>query len=208
MTDSLSHTHAMNDQMEEIIRKIDSKRRYGHIEILKRKIANGTGINDVVQVSVGGFRSAYIHQYRFVPSVLKWLLEHGADINIKCSCGRTALMYAAYDNDDIAPTRLLLENGANVHLKDNEGRCALFLTMIRHSPRHHEHTRLLLRYGATVPKGRLEGYIDAVCHPVLFRLALIVMSIPRMLKTPYHPLRMLPVEIFMRLMNFLLLPEE
>lgn len=57
-------------------------------------------------------------------SMARFLIDKGADVNLKNDYGRTALMLAAkYGQADMV--ELLLENGANVNAKDNNGRAAL-----------------------------------------------------------------------------------
>ena len=67
-------------------------------------------------------------------SIVKLLIEAGADIDVKDTLGRTALMHAsgAVESEHHQSTlrtphmaRLLIELGADVNLKDNEGRTAL-----------------------------------------------------------------------------------
>jgi hypothetical protein len=57
-------------------------------------------------------------------SILRLLLEHGADINMPNQIGWTPLHRASGDGS-LEVVRLLLEHGANVDLKDNWGRTAL-----------------------------------------------------------------------------------
>jgi hypothetical protein len=57
-------------------------------------------------------------------SVLRLLLEHGADINVQNRIGWTALHWASYKGA-LEVVRLLLERGADVEAKDNDGQTAL-----------------------------------------------------------------------------------
>jgi Ankyrin repeats (3 copies)/Ankyrin repeats (many copies) len=57
-------------------------------------------------------------------SVLRLLLEHGADINVQNRIGWTALHGASYKGA-LEVVRLLLERGADVEAKDNDGQTAL-----------------------------------------------------------------------------------
>ncbi len=49
------------------------------------------------------------------------LLDGGADVNFQNSCGLTALMYAARNNNVV----LLLNNGADIGIQGNGGYSAL-----------------------------------------------------------------------------------
>jgi ankyrin repeat protein len=57
-------------------------------------------------------------------SVLRLLLEHGADVNVPNGSGWTPLQRASY-NGALEAVRLLLEHGADVEAKDKDGRTAL-----------------------------------------------------------------------------------
>jgi ankyrin repeat protein len=57
-------------------------------------------------------------------SVLRLLLEHGADINVRTKAGRTPLHRASY-NGALEVVRLLLEHGSGVKVKDKFGETAL-----------------------------------------------------------------------------------
>src|SRR5262245_16240952 len=55
---------------------------------------------------------------------VRFLLDHGADPNIKNQAGATALMWAL---DDVEKTRLLVEHGADVNARSEEGRTPLII---------------------------------------------------------------------------------
>jgi ankyrin repeat protein len=55
---------------------------------------------------------------------MRWLLENGADPNIRNEAGATALMWAV---DDLEKTRLLIEHGANVNARSDDGRTPLLI---------------------------------------------------------------------------------
>ena len=57
-------------------------------------------------------------------SVLRLLLEHGADINVQNQIGWTPLLMASF-NGALEVVRLFLENGADVEAKTNDGKTAL-----------------------------------------------------------------------------------
>jgi ankyrin repeat protein len=56
------------------------------------------------------------------------LLDTGIDVNIKNNKGKTALMYAAENEDNegrIVSVTMLLEAGADVNIEDDDGMSAL-----------------------------------------------------------------------------------
>jgi ankyrin repeat protein len=55
---------------------------------------------------------------------VQFLLEQGADPNIRNEAGATALMWAV---DDLQKTRLLIERGADVNARSNDGRTPLLI---------------------------------------------------------------------------------
>ncbi len=73
-------------------------------------------------------------------------VKKGANVNVKCGEGGTALMWASYGGHlDIA--KLLIENGADVNAKNNAGNNAL---MLARAMGHTEISRLLKEYGAEI----------------------------------------------------------
>jgi len=77
-------------------------------------------------------------------SVLRQLLEHGADINAQSQSGRTPLHWTSIDGA-LEVVRLLLEHGADVEAEDNYGKTALQVAADRG---HEEVVKLLREYGA------------------------------------------------------------
>ncbi len=61
-------------------------------------------------------------------SIIKNLVEHGADINIRNKYGRTALSIASTRNS-IYAVQILIDLGADVNIKDNDGDTALMMAM-------------------------------------------------------------------------------
>lgn len=57
--------------------------------------------------------------------VIRLLLEHGADPEIRDSNGHTPLHTAAFHDNNVEIIRLLLKHGANVNTLDKEGETAL-----------------------------------------------------------------------------------
>jgi hypothetical protein len=77
-------------------------------------------------------------------SVLRLLLQHGANINAPNKYGRTPL-YLATKVGALEAVRLLLEHGADVKAKDNEGKAALEVAADRG---YDDLVELLREYGA------------------------------------------------------------
>jgi ankyrin repeat protein len=77
-------------------------------------------------------------------SILRLLLERGADINAQNRIGRTPL-YVASKGGVLEAVRLLLEHGADVEVKDNYGKTALQKAADRG---HDEVVELLREHGA------------------------------------------------------------
>ncbi len=78
------------------------------------------------------------------PSVLRLMLEQGADINLQNQIGRTPLHHASV-NGMLEFVRLLLEHGADVEVKDSAGKTA---SQEADDRGHDEVVELLLEYGA------------------------------------------------------------
>ena len=79
-----------------------------------------------------------------VGSVLRLLLEHGADINVQGQGGRTSLHFASHSGK-LEDVRLLLEHGADVEVKGNDGMTASQEAAKRG---HDEVVKLLREHGA------------------------------------------------------------
>ncbi|EHK47127.1 hypothetical protein TRIATDRAFT_217580 [Trichoderma atroviride IMI 206040] len=76
--------------------------------------------------------------------IVHLLIEKGADLNIRDSSGKTAMMFAAWDkNSEIL--RMLVENGANLDMVDDKGVCALHYAVVSGSV---DCVRILLAAGA------------------------------------------------------------
>ena len=77
-------------------------------------------------------------------SVLRLLLEHGADINAQSHRG-WAPLHEASSRAALEVVRLLLEHGADIEVKDNEGQTALQIAV---RERHDKVVELLREHGA------------------------------------------------------------
>jgi ankyrin repeat protein len=68
--------------------------------------------------------------------VVRWLLQHGAAVNVRGRMGRTPLHLAAERNRSPRVVRVLLEHGASLSAKDDLGMTPLDVA------RHHGQTSL------------------------------------------------------------------
>ena len=94
------------------------------LECLKKFLACGYDVNHKDSY---GTTLLMFCACRFLPSLVEFLLENGANPSLKDNKGQTALFYATYHNlvcyDEIID--YLLEYGANINEVDNDGNSAL-----------------------------------------------------------------------------------
>jgi ankyrin repeat protein len=72
------------------------------------------------------------------------LIKWGVDLNIRDNGGKTALIWASYENN-IEVVKLLIEAGANLDIRTNGGRTALMLASYNN---YGEIVKLLIKAGA------------------------------------------------------------
>jgi hypothetical protein len=86
-------------------------------------------------------------------NVIRFLLEHGADVNAQRNDLWTPLHLAAY-NGNLTVARILLDHGADVNLRNDDGQVPLHLLSLRETSQDEEGAsdiaRLLLERGANV----------------------------------------------------------
>lgn len=85
-------------------------------------------------------------------SGVETILNKGADINVRDSLGRTALMWAVW-RDDSEIVRVLVQRGADVNAKDSNGSTALMLA----SARDHQLRKKWYQSVWTVLRGLIYG---------------------------------------------------
>ena len=92
------------------------------IEMMRASLMNGADINakNYDDWTAGPFRYGELSYYE----IIKYLVENGADINIKYNNGSTVLMKAS-KSGNYEIVKLLIENGADINDKDNDGNTAL-----------------------------------------------------------------------------------
>ncbi len=95
--------------------------------------------------------------------VVNVLLEKGADVNAKTKEGRTALMMAVLERNQMEIAKALLQRGADVNAKDEEGQTALTAAVKRD---HAEVAKLLRDCGAetTLIDAAQSGDLEEVWH--------------------------------------------
>ncbi len=94
----------------------------GFLETVKTSIAKGANVN-ILDDYKGTSLMASCMRNRSL-SVVRYLIENGADVNIKTTNGTTALMLAAYDGN-LELIKFLVESGADVNAKKNNGNTIL-----------------------------------------------------------------------------------
>ena len=141
---------------------------WGTLKEVKNFVAMGADVNNLDGDDDAGVGSPLMRAtYRGSLPLMRYLLAHGARVNVRDQYGRTALMYTAntnmyYSTDmhdlddtrdsqdegpiDAGPTRLLLRQAARVDALDKEGRTALMYA----TQGNPGAVRLLLTHGAQV----------------------------------------------------------
>ena len=116
---------------------------FGHVDVAEYLVKAGAGINSRSnnRLKAAPIQSAASRGHR---KIVRMLLEHGADPNIREQGGYTPLHAAAQNGDD-EMIRLLLYGGADLTIASNNGRTALDLAL----EAGHEKATLLLGEGIT-----------------------------------------------------------
>jgi ankyrin repeat protein len=92
------------------------------------------------------YEKAPIHE-NLKPDRLKFLIENGADVNLKSGEGKTPLMYSS----NTESLKILVENGADVNVKDRKGKTPL---MYSHNI---DSLKILIENGADVNARQNDG---------------------------------------------------
>jgi ankyrin repeat protein len=85
-------------------------------------IIKSASIGNMMESEIGP-KGMFNHQDTNVKELVRFLLEHGAEVNLQDSNGRTALMHAA-TTFNLTAVRQLMEKGADKHLVDKKGSTA------------------------------------------------------------------------------------
>ena len=118
----------------------------GHIEAVKKHLADGTGVN-----AIGEFRKAsplYMAAYSYSAEATKFLLENGADVHQLDFEKETALHTAAYHSyhgeGDVSVVALLVDRGSKINAISDRGLTPLDLAIMAGTP---EVSDLLRKHG-------------------------------------------------------------
>jgi ankyrin repeat protein len=118
----------------------------GHIEAVKKHLADGTGVN-----AIGEFRKAsplYMAAYSYNAEATKFLLENGADVHQLDFKKETALHTAAYHSyhgeGDVSVVALLVDHGSKINAISDRGLTSLDLAILAGTP---EVADLLRKHG-------------------------------------------------------------
>lgn len=103
------------------------------IEDVRDAIEAGVDINGYYQLP--GFEEKQTALFNamssiYLPQVVEFLLDNGADVNYGDASDRTPLMQCCYSGNK-SKLELLIRNGANVNAKDNWGRSAVAYAVFR-----------------------------------------------------------------------------
>jgi len=90
---------------------------HGYFDMIKLLLAHGADINDKSAIMLTRYAKGSEH-------ITKYLIENGADVDIRGSENNTALCIAAL-NHRTENAKMLLEAGADTTLKNDEGKTAL-----------------------------------------------------------------------------------
>ncbi|WP_407077173.1 DnaJ domain-containing protein [Wolbachia endosymbiont of Rhagoletis cerasi] len=114
-------------------------------------------------------------------SILKLLLENGADPNIKLLHNEASLYYYMVLDDSII-VELLLQCGANPNMLDKNGRVPLYQAINCDNDKREKYVELLLKYGAD-PNQKVNGSRVIECAPYFTNNC--VMNLIKTLTLPY-----------------------
>ena len=117
------------------------------IEDVRDAIEAGVDINGYYQLP--GFDEKQTALFNamssiYLPQVVEFLLDNGADVNYGDASDRTPLMQCCYSGNK-SKLELLIRNGANVNAKDKWGRSAVAYAVFRTVTRGEDYIKMLAR---------------------------------------------------------------
>jgi len=91
----------------------------GKLELLQEHVAGGASVNATQKDGLTPlFLAARAGHYQ----VCRWLLEHGAEVDAKCTRNKITALWAAVVNDDLEVACLLIvDHGADTHVRSSTG---------------------------------------------------------------------------------------
>jgi len=96
----------------------------GDFEMADEWLEQGADIDARFKLSQGYTTLMMVARKEWEPETIEFLLERGADVNVRTFNGRTAL-YVAAANGRTQHVRMLLEAGADVNLRNQAGDTAM-----------------------------------------------------------------------------------
>ena len=134
------------ERMTPLIRAIMVTRWYQEISLVKLLIKLGADPNVRVN-NVNGRSALIISCYSRNYEIAKYLLNHGANVNIRDNYDNTPLMYCGFVTGCADIAELLLQHGADVNIQNEDGATALMCSCVE---RFIDIVKLVLQYDADV----------------------------------------------------------
>ena len=102
----------------------------GNIDSVRLLVNSGADVNSITSTADNQKKCALTLAFRY-PEILKYLIESGADVNIKLSQKQTPLHYAASCETNYEAVCILLKHGAKIDAIDLYGRTPLHFGIMR-----------------------------------------------------------------------------
>lgn len=127
---------------------LDSSIYNGHESLSLLLLKSGANPNSKTRVYIDGTNKiAPVHRATAHATVLKAMLQHGANIHVKDGFGETALHWATR-HTNVESVRVLIAAGADVNVKDKEGLTPLYWVRRANTPTEKKIAKLLESAGA------------------------------------------------------------
>ncbi|KAF7488086.1 Palmitoyltransferase ZDHHC17 [Sarcoptes scabiei] len=125
--------------------------RQGHLHMIVKLIKHGA---DPSIMDGDGYNSLHLAAQFGHTSIAAYLIAKGQDIDAPDSNGMTALMWSAFRNNSVDPTRLLITLGSNLSLTDKNRNTALHRAVLA---RNATVVSILLKFGANTNIQNMAG---------------------------------------------------